>query len=146
MLSLHKLLVVVSVITLTYVVAFLAASASQGAVLKVTTHGVKANQNQPASPPYALIRLAPGRPNLLTTMTPAESQIVEEHSRYLVALRGKGIVLHAGRTTDPARLWGIVVMRATEARARELMSGDPAIKAGLQTFEAFPYLVAIDGR
>jgi hypothetical protein len=93
---------------------------------------------------YSLVRLTPGRPTLLETMTPAERRIVDDHFQYLLGLRDRGIVVHAGRTTDPGRLWGIVIMRASTAEAERLMAEDPAIRSGVQRFEVFPYSMAIE--
>lgn len=104
----------------------------------------KAHEQTQPGDVYALVRLTPGRPRLLETMTPAEREIVEQHFEYLLALRDRDIVVHAGRTTDPTRLWGIVVMRASEPEARRLMSEDPAIRAGIHVSEVFPYSIAID--
>jgi hypothetical protein len=97
-----------------------------------------------ANEAHSLVRLTPGRERLLETMTPTEREIVDDHFNYLVRLRGRGIVVHAGRTTDPARLWGIVIMRASVSEAERLMAEDPAIRAGLQVSEVFPYRVAIE--
>jgi uncharacterized protein YciI len=92
---------------------------------------------------YTLVRLAPGRENLVATITPEETQIVKNHHKYLQLLRDEGIVVHAGRTTDASRLAGFVIMRGTEARAAGLMQQDPAVRAGLQTFETFPYAILV---
>jgi hypothetical protein len=92
---------------------------------------------------YTIVRLTPGRPQLLATMTEAERRIVDAHFQYLRDLRDRGVVAHAGRTTDPARLWGIVVMRARPEEAERLMRNDPAIRAGLQRGEFFPYRIAL---
>lgn len=91
-----------------------------------------------------IVRVAPGRDNLSETMTADEKRIVRQHVKYLQSLRDEGIVLHAGRTTDPARLWGVIVMKASETRAADLMKQDPAVRAGLQVFEAYPYAVVIE--
>ena len=93
---------------------------------------------------HSLVRLTPGRQRLLETMTPDEREIVARHFTYLVGLRDRGIVVHAGRTTDPARLWGIVIMKASVQDAERLMADDPAIRAGIQVSEVFPYSVALD--
>jgi hypothetical protein len=92
---------------------------------------------------YTIVRLTPGRPQLLETMTEAERRIVDAHFQYLMELRDRGVVMHAGRTTDPARLWGIVLMRARPEEAERLMRNDPAIRAGIQRGEFFPYRIAL---
>jgi uncharacterized protein YciI len=97
-----------------------------------------------ANETHSLVRLTPGRERLLETLTPAEREIVDRHFDYLVGLRNRGIVVHAGRTTDPLRLWGIVIMRASVSDAERLMAEDPAIRAGIQVSEVFPYSVAIE--
>jgi uncharacterized protein YciI len=94
-------------------------------------------------PVYTLVRLAPGRENLVSTLTPEETQIVKKHNKYLRSLRDEGIVVHAGRTTDESRLHWLIIMRATEARAAGLMEQDPAVRAGLQQVETFPYVIVI---
>jgi hypothetical protein len=103
-------------------------------------------QQAPMNEAHSLVRLTPGRARLLETMTPAEREIVDQHYQYLVGLRNRGIVVHAGRTTDPARLWGIVIMRVSVPEAERLMAGDPAIRAGIQVSEVFPYSVAIESK
>jgi uncharacterized protein len=77
--------------------------------------------------------------------TPLEASIVGEHFKYLAALVKDGVVLMAGRTQNTGeRTFGIVVFAApSEAEARALMNGDPAVKQGVMTAELFPFSVAL---
>jgi uncharacterized protein YciI len=77
--------------------------------------------------------------------TAADEGLVAEHFQRLEALRDAGRVLLAGRTLNSdARQFGLVVVEVgSEAEAREIMEGDPAVRGGVMTAELFPYSVAL---
>jgi uncharacterized protein YciI len=99
-----------------------------------------------AAPVQFVIVLRPA-PRLIdaANWTAAEDGLVAEHFRRLEALRDAGRVLLAGRTLNPdASQFGLVVVEVgTEAEAREIMEGDPAVRGGVMTAELFPYSVAL---
>jgi len=80
--------------------------------------------------------------------TEVENRIVASHFRRLVAASDAGLVLMAGRTSEPLdRTFGIVVFEAADAdEARRFMEGDPAVEAGLMTATLHPYFVAVPRR
>jgi hypothetical protein len=130
--------------TIIGVIAVLAVIGAEAAIRALRETSMDSAPQVSANETHSLVRLTPGRERLLETMTPAEREIVDRHFDYLVGLRNRGIVVHAGRTTDPARLWGLVVMKTTVSDAERLMAEDPAIRAGIQQVEVFPYSVAIE--
>lgn len=77
--------------------------------------------------------------------SPEESDILQQHVSYLEQLVGAGQVLLAGRTqTTEASTFGIVIIASTsEARATEIMAGDPAVLHGVMLAELFPYAIAV---
>jgi uncharacterized protein YciI len=93
-----------------------------------------------------LYRIQPVRLGMLTEgPTDREAAIVGDHFRYLQRLVAEGTVLMAGRTLNADdRTFGIVVfVAASEARASEIVSGDPAVMHGVMRAELFPYRVAL---
>lgn len=77
--------------------------------------------------------------------TEEEQAVVQRHFGYLQALTEQGVVVLAGRTlTTDERTFGIVVFRSdSETSARELMSTDPAVRAGVMAAELYPYQIAL---
>ena len=95
--------------------------------------------------PQFLYTVQPTRPGFLEASTEEEDRIVSEHFQYLQAMTAQGTCLLAGRTlnTDPSS-FGLVILQAeSEDRARELMEGDPAVRAGVFQARLFPYRVAL---
>ena len=95
---------------------------------------------------HYLYRIEPTRVAMLTDgPTEHEQAVVDRHFQYLSDLRSQGVVLLAGRTLNATdRDFGIVIFRASsEAEAREVMLGDPAIREQVMRGELFPYRVAL---
>ena len=95
-----------------------------------------------------LYRLVPVRIEMVTMGPTAEEQaIVGEHFARLQALTEQGVVLLVGRTQDNSpRTFGIVIFEAeSEAQAREIMNGDPAVQKGIMRAELFPFRIALAG-
>ena len=95
---------------------------------------------------HFLYRLQPVRLEMITDgPTDREAAIVGEHFKYLQQLLAEGTVLMAGRTLNADdRTFGIVVFAAaSEAKASEIVGGDPAVKHGVMRAELFPYRVAL---
>jgi uncharacterized protein YciI len=76
-----------------------------------------------------------------------EAAAIGEHFAYLQDLTAKGVVVLAGRTTeDDARTFGVVVFRAgSEADARRIMDGDPAVRQGAMSATLHPFRIALLG-
>ena len=67
-----------------------------------------------------------------------ERHIFEQHGAWLEQRYAEGRVRFAGRCFDGP--FGLIVIDAEdETRARQLMSDDPSIRAGLQTAELHPF-------
>jgi uncharacterized protein YciI len=95
-----------------------------------------------------LYKVQPTRPQMLTEgLTPEEDQAVGAHFKYLRDLTERGVVLLAGRTKNTdSTSFGIVIFRASSlASAREVMNGDPAVRAGVFRAELYPYSIALVG-
>lgn len=92
-----------------------------------------------------LYKIQPTRTAMLVESTPEEDRIVGEHFAWLKGHVESGTVLLAGRTlnTDDSS-FGIVIFRAeSEAAARRLAAGDPAVRQGVMRSELYPYRVAL---
>ena len=90
--------------------------------------------------PYQLVLLRKG-PNAATAATPEGQQIVRQHVEHLYKLNQRGVFKAAGPFTDQGDIQGIVfVAAATPAEALQIESADPAVKAGVFSMEAMPFL------
>lgn len=80
--------------------------------------------------------------------TDADDAVVRSHFTRLQEAAGRGQVILAGRTTEPLdRTMGLVVFTAPdEAAAREFMTQDPCVVAGIMTATLHPYSLAILGK
>jgi uncharacterized protein YciI len=85
-----------------------------------------------------LFRLIPPRADFAQTMTPDEQSAMAGHMEYWQQLLRDGKVLVYGPVADPEGVWGLGVLRAAD-RAEVLAIGerDPAVTAGINTFEVF---------
>jgi uncharacterized protein len=93
-----------------------------------------------------IYRIQPVRTEMLSAgPTEREAEIVNQHFEYLQELTTAGCVLMAGRTlTTDERTYGIVVFStASEAEARELVAGDPAVQNGVMRAELLPFRIAL---
>jgi uncharacterized protein YciI len=93
-----------------------------------------------------ICRLEPMRIGMLSDApTEREAEIVGQHFAYLKQLADAGEVLLAGRTlTTDERTFGVVVFVAdSEARARQLVADDPAVRHGVMRAELLPFRVAL---
>ena len=81
-------------------------------------------------------KLIPPRPSFAADMTGAEMAIMAEHAVYWTDLFEEGRITVFGVVIEQAGAWGLAVVEAdTEDDVRALGEGDPAVKAGLCTFE-----------
>lgn len=64
--------------------------------------------------------------------------IVWEHGRRNFELRAEGVLAIVCPITDGSGLAGLGIFNASLERTREIMDGDPAVQAGLFTYEVHP--------
>ena len=87
--------------------------------------------------------LEPGREGMVDNPTPEEGTKVEAHFQYLKSLTERGVVVMAGRTTEPP-FTGIVVFRSEDGTAAEaIMSNDPAVEAGVFRARVSEFRIAL---
>jgi len=88
-------------------------------------------------------RLIGTRPTWPFDMTPAEEKIMDEHFERLKRLTMEKKVLMAGPCFDKP-VFGLAILQVTdENEARAIMADDPAVKAGLMTFELAPLKLSL---
>ena len=64
-------------------------------------------------------------------------EIVWEHGRRNFELRGEGLLRIVGRVvTDESDVTGMCIFSTDLPRTKEIMDGDPAVKAGIFTYES----------
>ncbi|MDE2234994.1 MAG: hypothetical protein KGK44_05525 [Gammaproteobacteria bacterium] len=79
---------------------------------------------------YFFCKLHPPRPNFMSDITAAETELMQAHSLYWRGLMAKGLVLAFGPVADPKGGFGIAVVRLADgADARPLADNDPVIRA-----------------
>jgi uncharacterized protein YciI len=95
-----------------------------------------------------LCRLVATRPEMVVLATPEEDRIVGRHFAYLKSLTERGTVLIVGRTQNPdPTAFGIhILLASSEAEARGLVDGDPAVREGIMRAELYPYKIALLAR
>src|SRR6476661_4174452 len=89
-----------------------------------------------------LYTLRPTRLAMLTEgATPEEQALAARHWAYSQELLARGTLVFAGRTlTRDADSFATAVIRApSEAAARAIMEGDPAVAGGVFAARLFPY-------
>ncbi|GAA4557442.1 YciI family protein [Pseudonocardia xishanensis] len=93
---------------------------------------------------WFLYRLLPPRPDFAVTMDEQEAAVMAEHSAYWRGHLDEGRTIFFGPVGDPAGPWGMAVVRGASAEeAAALGEGDPAVVAGVCTFEMLPVLSAV---
>jgi uncharacterized protein YciI len=89
---------------------------------------------------YQLVLFLKG-PNHATVATPDGQKIVMAHVKGLYASAAAGSVKAAGPFTDGGDIQGIAIVSApTPEKAREVMSEDAAVAAGVFVLEAMPFM------
>ena len=83
--------------------------------------------------PYSLVQLnwAPGRHQ------PGADAIEREHQRRMVSLRAEGMIAVLCPVQSEG-LCGVAIMTQTLEQARQTMSVDPCVQAGMMTVEVLP--------
>jgi hypothetical protein len=80
---------------------------------------------------WYLYRLLPHRPDFNSTVTSAERETMAAHLAYWSGHLSAGTVLIFSPVADPARSWGLAIVRAEEGQLGDLRGGDPAVQAGI---------------
>jgi uncharacterized protein YciI len=83
---------------------------------------------------YTLVLLKAG-PNYANE---GNEQVIWEHGRRNFQLRAEGKLPIVGPVRDETDLCGVCVFDTTAEEAEQLMAGDPAVRAGILTFEVHP--------
>lgn len=93
-----------------------------------------------------LLRLVPPRADFTQTMTPHEQDAMARHGTYWHDLLDAGRVVVFGPVADPEGVWGLGVVRAgSQAEVIELGQKDPAITAGVATFDVAEIMGGVTG-
>jgi len=93
-----------------------------------------------------LYRIQPTRHEMLTEgRTPQETEIIEEHFKYLERLTTEGVAILVGRTLTTERdSMGIVIFKArSDEEALVLMNDDPAVRKGVMSAKLFPFRIVL---
>jgi uncharacterized protein len=86
--------------------------------------------------------IRPPRATFMDDATPAEEQVMSDHFEYLKRLLDEGKLILAGPSLDPP--FGIIVFEAeSEDEARDLITADPSVAAGIQTPELHPFRASL---
>ncbi|WP_153797586.1 hypothetical protein [Foetidibacter luteolus] len=83
---------------------------------------------------YTMVLLKPGPEQQL----PNARDIIWEHARKNFQLRADGKVAVVAPVTTEADVNGLYVFNITPAEVKTIMDEDPAIKAGIFTYEIYP--------
>ncbi len=77
----------------------------------------------------------------VSDLLPGEyERIQKEHLRYLFSLRAEGTLVISGPVMDDAEIKGVGIFNLNDPEvARELLEGDPAVKAGCLTYQIYPW-------
>ena len=83
---------------------------------------------------YSLVLLLPG-PNVDS----ATRELIWEHGRRNFQLRDSGVMNIVGPLRDDGTIQGICILNVPVEEAAAIMDGDPAVAAGVFTYEAHPF-------
>jgi len=72
------------------------------------------------------------------TFTADSGPVIWEHGRRNMALRADSVLSVVRPVTDGSELVGIGIFDATDDELRRMMDGDPAVEAGVLTYEVHP--------
>jgi uncharacterized protein YciI len=85
---------------------------------------------------HFVYRLIPPRPTFDQDMTDAEREIMGRHAAYYGEIARTGQVVVYGPVKDSSGVWGLGVLEVgSEAEARAIAEGDPAVSSGMSTYE-----------
>lgn len=92
---------------------------------------------------HFFFKLIPPRATFPHDITPAERQLMDEHSRYFDEQCAAGKLLLYGPVLAPAGAFGLAVLEVDSAEeARTFGDNDPSVKGGLNRFEVYPMVVS----
>src|SRR5262245_40836435 len=89
---------------------------------------------------YQLVALKPGPEAPRLGNTTEGNKIVAAHVQYMYKLAGEGTYAAAGPLLDGLAISGIIVVKATPERTKEIVAEDPAVKAGMFTAELIAFM------
>jgi YCII-related domain len=93
-----------------------------------------------------LYRLQPPRPAFAQDMSEREAEVMGRHFAYWQDLMAREVALAYGPVHDPADPWGLGLLDIDEEpAARAVGQDDPAVEAGICTFEVWPIDLARPG-
>jgi uncharacterized protein YciI len=93
---------------------------------------------------YQLVTLTTG-PAIASAATPDGRTVIQGHLQHMYKLGADGTSMIAGPFLDGARIQGVMILKVpTPERAREIVSEDPAVKAGIFTLEVAPVMLPED--
>jgi uncharacterized protein YciI len=109
----------------------------------VRKHGMMIRESEVIMQFIYMLKLVPRLVNN-DAWTETDHKIVEKHFLKLQELKEEGKLILAGRTTQDGKdTFGIVIIKATELEAQEMMANDPAVKEGIMIATLYPYRVAL---
>ena len=113
--------------------------------LAVAVAGAQDPARRAPSPPYTmttyqLVALKPGPEAPRLGNTTEGNQVVAAHVQYMYKLAGEGTYAAAGPFLDGLEISGVIVVKATPERTKEIVAEDPAVKAGLFTAESVSFM------
>ena len=90
------------------------------------------------------VRIHPAHPTFLRTMTPAEEDAMNRHFAYWKQRMGEHRLILAGPVPIDPGTFGILIVRAKDFRdAEALVAVDPSIKAHVNDYEIYPYVLSL---
>jgi uncharacterized protein YciI len=89
---------------------------------------------------YQLVALKPGPEAPKLGNTTEGNKLVAAHVQYMYKLAGEGTYAAAGPFLDGLDISGVIVVKATAERAKEIVAADPAVKAGMFTAEVASFM------
>jgi uncharacterized protein len=93
-----------------------------------------------------LFRLIPPRADFAQTLTAEEQDVMARHAAYWRELLAAGRVVVFGPVADPEGMWGLGVVRAgSQPEVVEIGEKDPAIVAGIATFDVAEIVGGVTG-
>jgi uncharacterized protein len=94
---------------------------------------------------YFFLKLIGPRPDFATTMTEAETKVMQDHSAYLLEYVKTGMLIVMGPVLDPEGAWGMAVFEAgSENEVCSIIARDPTTLSGLGfRWEIYPMLRAV---
>jgi uncharacterized protein YciI len=83
---------------------------------------------------YSFVVLLPG-----PDIEAATRELIWEHGRRNFQLRNEGVLNVVGPLLDGGEIQGICIFNVSADEAAKIMDGDPAVEAGIFTYEVHPF-------